>query len=56
EWHCSEAELGGRLARLDIRTMHHKSIQLEDSLFALHELSPDFAVREILGLTGDVAI
>ncbi|OLQ14058.1 hypothetical protein AK812_SmicGene1840 [Symbiodinium microadriaticum] len=56
EWNCREHDLSGRLANLDIRSMHKKSIQLEDTLFALHELGQDFAVREILGLTGDVAI
>lgn len=28
----------------------------QDALYSLRELSPDFSVREILGLTGDLAI
>jgi len=55
-WDCDHNSLSGQLAHLDIRSMHKKSIQLQDALYSLHELSPDFALREILGLTGDVAI
>lgn len=55
-WHCTADESSSRFAALDIRSMHQKSIQLEDALYSLRELSPDFSVREILGLTGDLAI
>eukprot|EP00435_Cladocopium_sp_Y103_P053889 s945_g17.t1 len=55
-WQCTADESSSRFAALDIRSMHQKSIQLEDALYSLRELSPDFSVREILGLTGDLAI
>ncbi|CAK9019661.1 unnamed protein product [Durusdinium trenchii] len=57
EWQCTPGgEEVSRFAALDIRSMHHKSIQLEDALYSLHELNRDFTVRELLGLTGDLAI
>ena len=106
EWHCtSDGEEMSRFAALDIRSMHHKSIQLEegkqnwvflllvcwafpsgatyykensslaqgvkaersekttpgttnlqDALYSLHELSPAFTVRELLGLTGELIV
>lgn len=31
-------------------------IRLQDALYSLRELSTDFSVRELLGLTGDLAI
>ena len=31
-------------------------VRPQDALYSLRELSPDFSVREILGLTGDLAI
>ena len=33
-----------------------KFVQLQDALYSLRELSTDFSVRELLGLTGDLAI
>jgi len=56
EWHCTSGDGVSRFASLDIRSMHQKSIQLEDALYSLRELSTDFSVRELLGLTGDLAI
>eukprot|EP00930_Biecheleria_cincta_P037769 TRINITY_DN25949_c0_g2_i1.p1 TRINITY_DN25949_c0_g2~~TRINITY_DN25949_c0_g2_i1.p1 ORF type:complete len:1046 (+),score=207.99 TRINITY_DN25949_c0_g2_i1:35-3139(+) len=57
EWKCQRSDaMTGRLASLDITGVHQRSIQLQDALYALHELNVEFAAREILGLTGDVAI
>jgi len=57
EWNCRRSNsMNGKLASLDIIGLHRNSIQLQDALYSLHELNVEFAAREILGLTGDVAI
>jgi len=57
QWGCAEeTPVTGQLAHLGLQKVHKRSIELQDALYALHELGRDFAVLEILGLTGDVAI
>ncbi|CAK0898999.1 unnamed protein product, partial [Prorocentrum cordatum] len=60
EWACTEnpeASSGEtQLAHLGLRQVHKKSIQLQDTLYALRNLSRGFAILEVLGLPGDVAI
>lgn len=56
EWACSKAHATGQLARLGLHKVHKRSVELQDALYSLRELEPSFAVLEILGLTGDVAI
>jgi len=56
EWGCSKVHAGGQLARLGLHQIHKRSVELQDALYSLRELSRGFAVLEILGLTGDVAI
>jgi len=56
QWDCSTDPGTGQLAHLGLKDVHKRSIQLQDALYALHALSRSFAILEILGLTGDVAI
>ncbi|CAK0846997.1 unnamed protein product [Prorocentrum cordatum] len=58
EWGCAPHREGDeQLARLGLsHPVHKKSVQLQDSLYALKELPADFTLMEILGLTGDVGI
>eukprot|EP00933_Yihiella_yeosuensis_P014901 TRINITY_DN13150_c0_g1_i1.p1 TRINITY_DN13150_c0_g1~~TRINITY_DN13150_c0_g1_i1.p1 ORF type:complete len:1111 (-),score=170.43 TRINITY_DN13150_c0_g1_i1:330-3662(-) len=60
KWNClrkgEEVRSSERLARLDISHIHKKSIQLQDALYSIKHLSPSFALREVLGATGDVAV
>jgi len=56
EWACTETHATGQLARLGLHKLHKRSVELQDALYSLRELGKNFAVLEILGLTGDVAI
>lgn len=56
KWGCAQDPGAGQLAHLGLNQVHKRSIQLQDALFAIQELSPGFAILEVLGLTGDVAI
>lgn len=56
EWGCTANPAGGQLAHLGLSQVHKRSIELQDTLYAVHDLDSDFAVLEVLGLTGDVAI
>lgn len=56
EWHCSSNPAAGQLAHLGLSNVHSRSLELRDALYAVHTLDGNFAVLEILGLTGDVAI
>jgi len=55
-WGCTQDPGAGQLAHLGLNQVHKRSIELQDALYALRSLNRAFAVLEILGLTGDVAI
>jgi len=56
EWACSEDAGSGQIAHLGLKNVHKRSIELQDALYALHNLPREFALLEVLGLTGDVAM
>lgn len=58
QWGCAPHREGDeQLARLGLsHPLHKKSVQLQDALYAVDKLHADFALLEILGLTGDVGI
>jgi len=55
-WNCNHNPQQGQLAHLGLHQVHRRSIELQDALYSLRKLDPEFAMLEILGLTGDVAI
>eukprot|EP00928_Gymnodinium_smaydae_P007655 TRINITY_DN12741_c1_g3_i1.p1 TRINITY_DN12741_c1_g3~~TRINITY_DN12741_c1_g3_i1.p1 ORF type:complete len:1126 (-),score=259.33 TRINITY_DN12741_c1_g3_i1:25-3402(-) len=55
-WGCSAHPLGEQLATLGVSEVHKRSLELQDALYALKGLPKQFAVLEVLALTGDVAI
>jgi hypothetical protein len=55
-WHCEEHPGQRQLAHLGLREIHQHSVQLQDALYSLHNMRSGFALLEVLGLTGDVAI
>lgn len=56
EWKCTSNPAAGQLAHLGLSEVHKRSLELRDALYAVHALDGNFAVLEVLGLTGDVAI
>jgi len=55
-WKCTDHPGNSQLAHLGLDKIPKRSIELQDALQAIRELQGSFAVLEILGLTGDVAI
>jgi hypothetical protein len=55
-WNCGPEHSGGKLAHLGLSSVHKRSMELQDALYALRKLPRHFAVLEVLALTGDVAV
>jgi len=55
-WQCSDDYGSGELACLGLHTVHERSSELQDALFALRRSPLKFAVLQLLALPGDVAV
>merc|ERR1719362_1743101 len=55
-WDCRENPAYEQIAHLGLREAHQRSFELQDALYALRYLRPNFAALELLALTGDVAM
>jgi len=56
EWDCSRDIAKGQLAHLGLSEVHKRSIELQEALYAVRNMSRNFTVEQILALMGDVAL